>query len=386
MLILQINYGPQSGVTQAIRQRLVAAGHQVETFDPVASFMWKTRLVGRQVPRVLPEQSIAVAVAVRRFGRNWKVFYTFTCFAFDRLTARCQEAIVRLRPDAVLQSGVLFSPGDMSVPSYLYCDHTRAIAENYPPLPRAVPPIPFEQAWRDKETRTYQAARHVFTMSEYVRRSLIETYGVSPSNVTVVGAGPNIVPGPGQLGPAPQPVFLFVGVDFDRKGGYELMEAFGSVRARHPAAELWMVGLHQPDSAPEGVRLLGPKHGTDLQDLFHRASAFVLPPVQEPFGLAFLEAMSFGLPCIGTGIEAIPEVIEDGVTGIVVAPRSPAELAAAMNRLLANPAAAHAMGERGRSRVQQRFGWDRAVRLMLEHIEHPAGPASASSDAARGIG
>jgi glycosyltransferase involved in cell wall biosynthesis len=84
--------------------------------------------------------------------------------------------------------------------------------------------------------------------------------------------------------------------------------------------------------------------------------------------------MSFGLPCVGTRIEAIPEIIDHEATGLLVSPRSPAELTSAMNRLLDEPALARAMGERGRQKVQERFGWDRAVRLMLERMADGSRP------------
>src|SRR4029453_4876182 len=100
----------------------------------------------------------------------------------------------------------------------------------------------------------------------------------------------------------------------------------------------------------------------------------------EAFGLSFLEAMSFGLPCIGSDIEAIPEIIGDGETGFLVPPGDPGALAAAMDRLLRDPKRARAMGEAGRARVVQRFGWDRAVRLMLDAMEAAAVSAAGSHE------
>jgi glycosyltransferase involved in cell wall biosynthesis len=367
MRLLYLNYGPQSGVTAAVMYHLSRLGQDVRVWDPVAGFLYKRQLGRLKVPNALPFPVVATAAAMLRFRRDWKDLYVHTCFAFDRLTARCERAIAAARPDAVLQNGVLFAPGRMDrVPTYLYCDHTRAIAEAYPALPGLQAPIPFEPGWRRREEAVYRRAAAIFTMSGFVRGSLLRDYGVDPRRVHVVGAGPHVTP----VGAAPpvrrEKAMLFVGSAFARKGGPEAVEAFRPVRARHPDAELWMAGGEQPLRAPPGVRLLGPRSGEELAPLFARACAFVLPTLREPFGLAFLEAMSFGLPCIGTTVEAVPEIVADGETGLLVPPRDTAALARAMVRLLDDPAAGRAMGEAGRARVAARFSWERAVGRMVE--------------------
>jgi glycosyltransferase involved in cell wall biosynthesis len=383
--ILYLSYGSQSGVTAAVVGRLRAAGHEVRTFDPVAGFLYKRRLGPLRVPNVRLDAILATAAAVARFGPRWKSWYVHTCWAFDRLTARCDRAIAAFRPDAILQAGCLFAPGrDPGVPTYVYCDHTRAINEAYPPLAGLEPAIPFEPGWRCREAAVYRRAAAIFSMSDFARASLVATYRVDADRVHVVGAGPNVVAedlaggwraGAGASAARAPRTFLFVGKEFARKGGPELLAAFAAVRARCPDAELWMVGGQQPVRAPAGVRLLGRVPLVDVARLYRRASVFVLPTLREPFGLAYLEAMSFGLPCIGTTIEAIPEIVEDGVTGRLVPPRDVPALAAAMLALADDPARAAAMGQAGRARVAQRFGWDRAVERMLQVVEGRAARA-----------
>jgi alpha-maltose-1-phosphate synthase len=384
--VLYINYGSQSGVTDAVLQRLRGAGHEVRVFDPVDGFLYKRRLGPIQVPNVRLDPVLATAAAMARFRRYWKPWYVHTTVAFDRLTARCDRAVRTAAPDVVLQAGVLFAPVSeleslRRPPYYLYCDHTRALNERYEPVPGLDPPIPFEPAWRARETRVYRHADAIFVMSEHVRRSLTADYGVAPEKVHVVGAGAN-VEAQGRGGPR-EKAFLFVGRHFVAKGGPETVDAFASVRARHPDAELWMVGGRQPAVAPPGVRLLGPRPRGEIASLYERASAFVLPTLREAFGLSFLEAMSHALPCIGTRIEAIPEIVEHGETGLLVPARDGRALAEAMLRLLDEPELARAMGEAGRRRQAARFGWDRAVRLLLEVVERRAAErATATSRAA----
>jgi glycosyltransferase involved in cell wall biosynthesis len=81
------------------------------------------------------------------------------------------------------------------------------------------------------------------------------------------------------------------------------------------------------------------------------ADVFCLPSRQEGFGIVFLEAMAAGLPIVAVRAAAVPEVVLDGVCGILVPPGSPEALAGALDRLLSNAAERHRMGEAGRQRV-----------------------------------
>ena len=80
---------------------------------------------------------------------------------------------------------------------------------------------------------------------------------------------------------------------------------------------------------------------------------YVLPSVLESFGIGLLEGMGAGLPCVGTRVGGIPEIIEDGVTGFVVEPSDPVGLAAALDRLLREPDLRRRMGEAGRERARR---------------------------------
>ncbi|HEX9288745.1 MAG TPA: glycosyltransferase, partial [Anaeromyxobacteraceae bacterium] len=244
MRILYLNYGPQSGVTAAVLQRLRAAGHEVRIFDPVDGFLYKRQLGRLRVPNVAVDPVLATAAAMARFRAHWKPWYVHTCLAFDRLSARCDRAVREAHPDVVLQAGVLFAPCRRGrAPYYLYCDHTRALNEAYDPVPGLDPPIPFHEGWRWREAAVYHGAEAIFVMSEHVKASLARDYGVSAARVHVVGAGPNVTPADATGPPPPrEKALLFVGKAFALKGGPDALRAFEAVRARHPDAELWMVG------------------------------------------------------------------------------------------------------------------------------------------------
>jgi glycosyltransferase involved in cell wall biosynthesis len=103
------------------------------------------------------------------------------------------------------------------------------------------------------------------------------------------------------------------------------------------------------------------------------ADVFVMPSRAEGFGFTNIEAMSFGLPVISSRVGAIPEVIDDGVTGVLVHAGDVSALSSAMERLIADRPLAHRMGEAARAAFLVRFTLERfraeVGRIYLEAIE-----------------
>jgi glycosyltransferase involved in cell wall biosynthesis len=366
MRLLYIHYGPQSGVTASITAALAASGAEVLLANPAERFLYQL-VPGWKIPNPRPAVIRAVAEALRAHGPRWKAYYLHTRFAFDHLSDLAGQAIRATAPDAVIQAGVLFSPGrPPEVPYHLYLDHTRAIAERYAPEPGLAPPVAYEPGWRARERAVYRGAAAIFTMSEFVRRSLCEDYGVDPARIRVVGAGPNVSPAPSELGRAREPLVLFVGKNFVPKGGPELLEAFARVRRTHPEARLAIVSSSAPATLPAGATFHGLLDKEGLAQLYAAASVFALPTRREAFGLSFLEAMAFGVPVVGSRLEAIPEIVAEGETGLLVPPGDPGALAEALSALLSDPARARRMGAAGRARVTERFSWRGAAAAMLD--------------------
>ena len=109
--------------------------------------------------------------------------------------------------------------------------------------------------------------------------------------------------------------------------------------------------------------------------LLSRAAAFVCPSVYEPLGIVNLEAMACGAPVVASAVGGIPEVVEDGVTGLLVpydeqdSAGFEAALAETLNRVVADPAAAERMGQAGRERAVREFGWDSIARRTVSVYE-----------------
>jgi starch synthase len=95
----------------------------------------------------------------------------------------------------------------------------------------------------------------------------------------------------------------------------------------------------------------------DVIQLYSHAAVFCCPSVYEPFGIINLEAMACETPVVASAVGGIIEVVEDGVTGLLVPPREPRALAAALTAVLGDPGRARAMGLAGRARVEEQFSW-----------------------------
>jgi len=226
------------------------------------------------------------------------------------------------------------------------------------------------------ELSLYKSAPKIFTYSEYARKCFIRDYHINPSKVTTVGAGPNFTSLPKVKRYPDGNTILFVGSDFIRKGGVVLLEAFAKVKQRIPDAKLIIVSSDAKEYdyykgknlEQRGVLIKGFANKRVLGYLYRRASLFVMPSLYEAFGVVFLEAMAYGLPCIGTNLCAMPEIIEDGKTGFLVPADDSSELAERIVFLLKHKRIARHMGECGRMKVEKYYNWDSVVIRILKEI------------------
>ena len=326
--------------------------------------------------------------AGRSFSPNrkrWAVKYHLGDPGYRLRSRRASRAIATHRGDTecILQIGATFEPRARErLPYALFCDsniQTSLEGAEYGVSDSAwLLPGEFE-AIRQRETEVYRNACAVMTISDYLRRSFIEHFGLPDDRVCVVGAGPNLdlsqVPEPPATPRRGAPTVLFVGKQFERKGGSHLLEAFRRVRTRIPDARLVIVGPSTPRSDEPGVVWLGhldknkPDEWQRLSAAYRDATVFCLPSLFEPFGIVILEAMFFGLPCIGTGDWAIPEMIVEGETGHTVPRGDAPSLADRLCSLLADPSQAHQMGLAGRRRAEQQFSWAAVASRMSERLE-----------------
>lgn len=301
---------------------------------------------------------------------RWKAQYRASVPRFHALTGIAKGEIGRFRNiTGVIQVGAWFSSAAVTdLPCFSY--HDANAAAGYRHYGRGLLSDARRRDHLRWENEVYARLRGMFVMSSWLASSFNADFGVPPQKLHVVGAGINT----GTLPTVPTrdfslARFLFVGKDFERKGGAFLLEAFAKVRKRVPHAELMIVGpvlkLDQP-----GVKCFGflshavPEHVEQLKQLFQSATAVVLPSVYEPFGISLLEGMAFGLPCIAADRCAMPEIVQHRRSGLIVAAADVTSLADAMLELALSPGDAAAMGRLGRARVEADYTWDAVARKI----------------------
>jgi len=243
-----------------------------------------------------------------------------------------------------------------------------------------------------------KVARHVpriVTVSESSKRDIVAQMGVRPSQLAVVPVGVDHtrfrpLPSPARV---PGRIMTTASADVPMKGLVPLLEALAKVRTERPA-DLVVIGKPRAASRVEetierlglagAVTFVSGVSDERMVELYAEASVAVVPSLYEGFSLPAIEAMACGVPLVATTGGALPEVVgEDGQTGLLVPPGDPGALAAALGRVLDDPALAARLSLAGRQRVLERFTWRACALATVEHyrnaIERAASPAAAST-------
>jgi glycosyltransferase involved in cell wall biosynthesis len=228
------------------------------------------------------------------------------------------------------------------------------------------------QRYADRQRRVYEAAHACCCTSHWVADSITGSYGIPAERVFTVGLGPN------HEAPEPAardwsvPRYLFIGIDWTRKNGPVVLEAFARVRERHPSARLDVVGGHPPIDQAGVVghgrlSLVRPEDRARIAALYREATTFVMPSLHEPAGIVYLEAAGAGVPSIGTTNGGAATMIGPG--GIVVDPLERDAIVEAM-LTLADPDTARRLGELAH-RHAQLFTWRKVAERLLRALAIP---------------
>lgn len=226
----------------------------------------------------------------------------------------------------------------------------------------------------------YHRCAALLPWSRWVANSMVNEFGVPPERVHVIHPGVDtdrwrpIDERPASV----RPQLIFVGGDFERKGGSLLLDVYRAhLRARcdlHLVTRAAVpeepgVFVHR-DFRPDDERLLR---------LYQRCDALVLPTLADLFSMASIEAMACGLPVIVSRVGGIPEIVEDGHTGRLIAPGDGAALTSAILSLLDQPERGRTWGAAGRRVAVQHFNTAtqaaRVARLVEQAVAQRHGPA-----------
>jgi glycosyltransferase involved in cell wall biosynthesis len=203
---------------------------------------------------------------------------------------------------------------------------------------------------RPWQARLFERADAVTAVSESLLSDATELYPCIQGKGHVIynGVGSTWFRKPAADSSAEGKYVLFVGRLNEVKGVDILLQAWKQVCARFPAVQLWFAGDGpelenlQAGAKESGivsnVRFLGRTNQTDLPDLYRKAEVVVLPSRREGLPFTLLEAGACGAITIGTKIPGIPEIIQDGVTGLLVETESSGDLASAISQILEMPA------------------------------------------------
>lgn len=227
---------------------------------------------------------------------------------------------------------------------------------------------------REWQMRVYEKCSGVFAMSHWLADSLVEHSGIAATKVHVVHAGVNVKPDEALTNLVVEkrgPMILFVGRDFFRKGGDLVIEAFQLLRKDFSnQATLVIAGPRKwpmKKGIPEGIVFLRDATWDTLRQYFSSADVFCMPSRAEAFGIAFAEALCFGVPCIGRKGGAMGEIIKPGINGCLLETESPVELANLMVQLIEN--------EKFKNRLRdltpeyrRYYSWYRVARDMINII------------------
>ena len=320
--------------------------------------------------------------AVQVFHPNpteWKKRFWINLPSFHARSKLASKYLARMKDkaDVAVQIGAIFDSnvGTPSMPTVIYIDYNVQLAAKRPEAGRAPLSPAHLKEWVKFETLAYQRAAHIFTRASYVRDSIVADYGISSDKVTAVGGGINFerMPEAAEHRKGEAPVVLFIGRDFRRKGGDLMLEAFARAHRTHPSARLLFLTRDSiPDSfSLDGVEIISAQWDREnVLECFRRANIFVISSRLETWGDVLLEAMAYGLACIGMDTPPMNEILENNRTGLLIQPESVDALHEALVSLYDDADLRCRLSEDARVRALGHHTWDHVIERMVPAIQH----------------
>ncbi len=320
----------------------------------------------RQIALSKPTQLYHQISNFKLSRENWKETYNSSVDRFLDLSTIAEKATQQTgSAKAVLQIGARFrAPTNRALPVFGYFDGNAAMRYRY------FDKFGISERRKRKhiefEKETIDSMSAIFVMSHWLEKSFISDYSVDRSKIHVVGAGINF----STLPEIPERTFqsnhlIFIGKEFERKGGQFLLESFRLAQQAIPSLKLTIIGPEARKSNIPGVNFAGflsksnETHRHILQSLLDSASMLVLPSEYEPFGISLLEGMANGLPCITVNRCAMPEIIINQFNGLVIEYGEVRQLADAICELANDSEKSRRLGRAGRTRIEAEYTWVR---------------------------
>lgn len=180
--------------------------------------------------------------------------------------------------------------------------------------------ICFLEKRRKQQNEYFMNCAGIFTLCHWLVDDLVNRTGIPADKVHYGGSGINVDYDAIDDSQKTNNKILFVGKDFERKGGYHIVDAFKALKQRMPNAELHVAGPAQNpiDEEMPGYYFHGLCNRVQLNELYNKCDVFAMPSYFEAFGIVFVEALTFGLPCLVRNCQDMPVVVNHGETGFVI--------------------------------------------------------------------
>ncbi len=245
--------------------------------------------------------------------------------------------------------------------------------------------MPYPLVWKSFKPLVYLVPHVVAASSRAMGREYMGSGGDVLYRPVEVLYPPIDVPGPSDPGargrlrselgiPKDSPMIMTVGNLYPTKGHLYFVRAAAAVKEQFPDARFVVVGQTLEGRTKYAGRLhgeartLGVKDAmvftgfrSDVPDILQAADVLVQPSLSESFGMSIAEGLAAGLPVVASDVGGVPEIIQDGETGILVPPRDPDAIASGVASLLEDREHAASMAARGRDRIREMFSPDRCA-------------------------
>ena len=220
------------------------------------------------------------------------------------------------------------------------------------------------------EKAAYNQFDHIFTISEYVKTDLIEHYKIPAHKITPVGTGRGVIqPFYGEKDYQTIKILFAAKGRFEDKGGPSVLAAFEKAYAANQNLQLTIVGQNNYPQLIDhpGIKTHGFLPIEELQELFNTHSVFLMPAVNEPWGLVYLEALACKMPIIGLNQNAFPEISGYGSYGYIL--KDITALANLLTELPTKGKELQAKGEAGHEHCLKTYTWENTVDKIIKVIE-----------------
>ncbi len=283
--------------------------------------------------------------------------------------------------DALIEFGG-FQPNKNLPPYYVYTDSSHDLKLDYLnkygyfPFGSEKDSVESVKNAAESVRKIYQNAAGILCMSQWLADSMINSTGVSPEKVHVVYAGANwhgtVLPTNIQskrIDNKNEFHLLLTGVEYKRKGIDITIDAVNHLNKNSDKKYyLHVCGIKENFDDNQHIINHSFVNKQDLVKILLECDLFVLPSRFDCFGISFVEAMTFGLPCIGRNICAMPEIIDEGVNGELITKDDPLQLAELINKICSDPTLYASYSASARQKAKQ-FTWRNVADNIMKIIK-----------------